>query len=193
MGTRGSHSHVTLSPSAAWQMRYLASAPGQAARGDGLHRRMMAASLALALMRMGTASEAVRGGGGGVCRKKKREAFLGTALFAVKPGSRMLRVSIRTVADVVVPQGEGGPAPRRGPAVHGQAVTPRRFQCSWGRNRGYRLNPHQDPAPGGGGDGWGALGAAPLPLSTWMLLAGKSRRMQTPRSMAPGSGCCSKQ
>lgn len=66
-----SHSQVTLSPSAAWQMRYLASAPGQAARGDGFHWRTTAASAALMLM--GTASESV-------C-KKTREIISGTPLL----------------------------------------------------------------------------------------------------------------
>lgn len=42
----------------------------------------------------------------------------------------------RTVAGVVVPQGEGGPAPLRVPAVHGEAVTPRRCQLSWGGTGG---------------------------------------------------------
>lgn len=191
MGTGGrSHSQVTLSPLAAWQMRYLASTPGQAARGDGLHWRTMASSLALVLMWMGTASEAARDGGGGCVCKKNGAAFREPPFLQLNQ-ARMLRVSIRTVAGVVVLQGEGGPAPCQGPAVHGEAVTCRRFQCSWGRNQGCRLNPRQDPAPGEG-DRWGARGA-PLPLSTWMLLAEKSRRMQTPRFRAPGSGCCSKQ
>lgn len=56
------HSHVSLSPSAAWHTRYLASAPGQVARGDGSHRRTAAS--ALALMRMEEASEAARHQGG---------------------------------------------------------------------------------------------------------------------------------
>lgn len=42
----------------------------------------------------------------------------------------------RTVAGVAMPQGEGGPAPLRVPAVHGEAVTARRSQRSWGGTGG---------------------------------------------------------
>ena len=81
-GLGGSCSQVTLSPSAAWQMRYLASAPGQAARGDGLHRSVTAASPALALMRMGTASEAACDG-----RVGEGVGKIGGGCFGVKRGA----------------------------------------------------------------------------------------------------------
>lgn len=44
----------------------------------------------------------------------------------------MLRARTRTVAEVAVPHGQGGPAALRVPAVHGQAVTARCSQRSWG-------------------------------------------------------------
>lgn len=72
------HSHVTLSPSAAWHTRYLASAPGQVARGDGSHRRTAAS--ALALMWMEEASEAARHRGG------QEQLFRITTPFVARPG-----------------------------------------------------------------------------------------------------------
>lgn len=127
----GSRSQVTLSPSAEWQMRYLASAPGQAARGDGVHWRTTATSPVLMLM--GTTSESAR---------KKTGDYFRRALSGVKPGVDAPAVT-RTVAVVAVPQGEGDPAALLVPAVHGQAVTARRFQRPWG-GTGVLLRP-SDP------------------------------------------------
>lgn len=134
----GSHSQVTLSPSAEWQMRYLASAPGQAARGDGVHWRTTATSPVLMLM--GTTSESA-------CKKNPGDYFR-RALSGVKPGEDAPALT-HTVAVVAVPQGEGGPAALLVPAVHGQAVTARRSQRSWG-GTGVLLRP-SDP-------GWGDSG-----------------------------------